>query len=771
MRYCKKLLAICLAVAMIFTVVGVAPVSAEAANSLKTTSISSAKETAGTTVSIKWEKVGSSKGYIVYRKTGKNGKYKKLTTIKKYSTVMYVDKTTKANTTYYYAIMTYKGNKKSVLSNAKGIKTSGNPVMGTFYCDATTVLENQNQNITFTVQVNNYNRVKSNSIALYGKNSTVVGYLNDNGKNGDEKKNDGIFSLTIDVSGSNGEKQEYYAKLGSKNSNSLDIYFFDNVTEDDVDIYETTSQVLETVNTDLIINGYVDDKNVEELISEVYKQAQILLNDGTAIEVYRGDTSVEVLYSSGIHYIYEAPMENKDAGGSATAMSILTFQPAISQYENDGRDDETLELDSLCTDGIAKSITSDTDFANYTWTYNLDNENVSLNSVKVFSDNQIIIWHGHGLEPSEVNGKVYVVTGDKANALEELNAFITRGICTVNGGYLAFNSSYMAEHVSSMNNSMIYFATCYSAEDSSWGNFFISKGASTYVGNINSIYTKYNCHIMQTVFQKMLVFNKETGYRYTVGEALSYAKAIYGNNDGSKVNAGYTSIYGDKNYRLLDDSNATLSLSESSLSIKNGKSSTIVAKTNISTSNLIWKSSDTSVAAISISNDGATITITGKKAGTATISCTAGSIINKCKIMVKNDNVITKLSTGEYDTWWTNTHEKTFSYGNGTNYPASYIVKISDGNLVVEGALATWNSSGEMNSKFKEYTTYKIPIASNCRLNYADESLSTFTGISRIKSHVNHWFNASVYEGVTFGSLRLAFYVQGGKVTGITLFP
>ena len=58
---------------------------------------------------IKWNKSNDATGYYIYRSTAKNGRYKKIATIKKNKTVKYVDKKSlKSNRTYYYKVVAYK---------------------------------------------------------------------------------------------------------------------------------------------------------------------------------------------------------------------------------------------------------------------------------------------------------------------------------------------------------------------------------------------------------------------------------------------------------------------------------------------------------------------------------------------------------------------------------------------------------------------------------------------------------------------------------------
>ncbi len=78
-----------------------------------------------TAVKIKWKKVGGASGYVVYRAASENGKYKKIATIKKKSTVSYSDEKYSYG---YYKVKAYRQiNKKKYhgyTSAAKGLAKS-----------------------------------------------------------------------------------------------------------------------------------------------------------------------------------------------------------------------------------------------------------------------------------------------------------------------------------------------------------------------------------------------------------------------------------------------------------------------------------------------------------------------------------------------------------------------------------------------------------------------------------------------------------------------
>ena len=65
-------------------------------------------------VTLKWKKNSKATGYEIYRATKKNGKYKKIRTIKKASAATFTDSKVKKGKTYYYKVRAYKtvkGNK------------------------------------------------------------------------------------------------------------------------------------------------------------------------------------------------------------------------------------------------------------------------------------------------------------------------------------------------------------------------------------------------------------------------------------------------------------------------------------------------------------------------------------------------------------------------------------------------------------------------------------------------------------------------------------
>lgn len=83
-----------------------------------------AKNTAKKTATVSWKKVKGASGYVVYRATKKNGKYKAVKTISKGSTVKYVNKKLTKKKTYYYKVRAFKKSGKKVVYGAYSNKVS-----------------------------------------------------------------------------------------------------------------------------------------------------------------------------------------------------------------------------------------------------------------------------------------------------------------------------------------------------------------------------------------------------------------------------------------------------------------------------------------------------------------------------------------------------------------------------------------------------------------------------------------------------------------------
>ena len=80
-----------------------------------------AKQKTQTSITLSWEKVKGADGYEIYRKTGKDGEYKKIKTITSGKTVTYKNTGLTVGKKYYYKVRAYDGSTKGKYSTSKSV--------------------------------------------------------------------------------------------------------------------------------------------------------------------------------------------------------------------------------------------------------------------------------------------------------------------------------------------------------------------------------------------------------------------------------------------------------------------------------------------------------------------------------------------------------------------------------------------------------------------------------------------------------------------------
>ncbi len=120
----KKYIALFLSLALLFGTLALPAEAATDSFTKKTPSVT-VKATSYNSAKVSFKKVSGAKGYIIYRKTSKSGKSKKLATVKSLS---YVNKSLNCGSTYYYRVRAYKKTcKKLSTQNIPPGKVSNSP--------------------------------------------------------------------------------------------------------------------------------------------------------------------------------------------------------------------------------------------------------------------------------------------------------------------------------------------------------------------------------------------------------------------------------------------------------------------------------------------------------------------------------------------------------------------------------------------------------------------------------------------------------------------
>ncbi|MBP3268474.1 MAG: hypothetical protein J6M07_09190, partial [Ruminococcus sp.] len=111
------------------------------------------------------------------------------------------------------AILTFYA--KSSVDNGGSV---GTVELSNFKASVWDIYINTEENVKFTVDVTADEKLAEKELALYDDSDNLVAYMNDDGKNGDEKANDGVYSAEKLLSADAPVNIDYYAAVDNVKS-------------------------------------------------------------------------------------------------------------------------------------------------------------------------------------------------------------------------------------------------------------------------------------------------------------------------------------------------------------------------------------------------------------------------------------------------------------------------------------------------------------------------------------------------------------------------
>lgn len=332
----------------------------------------------------------------------------------------------------------------------------------------------------------------------------------------------------------------------------------------DVEQYFNVTNLIEDVADNYLnSDGYVGRDDVGDLSNAIISQVRRCMNEGTISEYSVEDSCVWMQLASGIQYVYVFPLAEVSSNGSTQSIQILTYEPFSQWWETMRPSTKQGKNGELATDDVGVDL--NIKFENYYFNQNFDDQSVTLDSIQKFSDNQIILWDGHG--GFDAHNHSYLAIGERLNEREFLlnpvyyvqNLKYTadylsgRILCTSMDDRLAVGSKFFEKYISSMNNSFVYLGACETAKDNTLANVFLNKGAVAVVGNSDTVLTDYTQAMQREICTRMMEVNPSTGRYYTLKEALDYAKTIHGQDDGYGAEVQIFGGSDAENYRFSDE--------------------------------------------------------------------------------------------------------------------------------------------------------------------------------------------------------------------------
>lgn len=281
-------------------------------------------------------------------------------------------------------------------------------------------------------------------------------------------------------------------------------------------------------------NGVVEEGDVYSYLWEAKEKLRELYESGDIADYKEGKNCIEITLNSGVTYILSPEIKDCDAGGSDMKIQVATYQPCLSGQIKDKVPVRYLDKVDEGAQLVADQLDQYEFYRDGSELDNdLDNEEVSLESILRFQNYNLVMWHGHGGYSEDLGS--FMVVGVKATRrnskkyMKELKA--GRLVCT-SSGHFAITSAFIEKYIpdGALKNSIIYLGTCSSGEDDRLPQSFLDKGAMAVYANSGTIYTKYNLSMIYSVAQGLTKQSGNDRY-YTTEEALEYAKEKNGSYD------------------------------------------------------------------------------------------------------------------------------------------------------------------------------------------------------------------------------------------------
>jgi len=260
---------------------------------------------------------------------------------------------------------------------------------------------------------------------------------------------------------------------------------------------------------------YMNEQDVPDAVNEVAQLAENWKKDGKVSTVSKHDSYVYIEFSNGIKYFFAPSSPVTSAVGSNTHVSVYSMQPAKTEFA--ARNNETRIADDNATDVSAKKI--DDAYSNYSWDYNLDDKQITLQQVANLGRNEVVLWNGHGGWYEECGPTLML-----SETINDIHYFGDNIYYIANQGNYLVTPAFVDAYVGDLSNTFLYLSTCQGLRDNRLAESFRRKGAAAIVGNTDVITTIYTSNMMSAVVDGLIAGNN-------LDSAMASAKSIFGAQD------------------------------------------------------------------------------------------------------------------------------------------------------------------------------------------------------------------------------------------------
>ena len=329
------------------------------------------------------------------------------------------------------------------------------------------------------------------------------------------------------------------------------------IKKDDFNSYiKYDNQFLEKESKYLNDDGYVTREDIPQLLDEVEDIVKSGQTKGIIKEYTRENDNIYVEFSSGIKYLFipfdEENLSNGNGGKILTVepeensyavreTKIMTFIDKYCnslEYVGDYSIDGNAILIKKAFDGLYEYDSIASKLGSVTHKYALTNNEVTIDSIKKWAENKIIIFEGHGGYTSRLHSCLQTNEGfvgfeefsKYIDDIEKDNIVITSfpqigetGISYSPIRKYCITSKFIDNYVGKMDNSLIFLGACSSVKDEVLAQALLDKGAAVVLGYNEDTSMQYEMMTRSMFFYNLTKKNEYNTYS-TVAGAVEYAK-------------------------------------------------------------------------------------------------------------------------------------------------------------------------------------------------------------------------------------------------------
>ena len=484
---------------------------------------------------------------------------------------------------------------------------SGTVELSNFKASVWDIYINTEETVKFTVDVTADEKLAEKELALYDDSDNLVAYMNDDGKNGDEKANDGVYSVDVELSSAETEIVNYYASNGKEKSNTRKISFYRNLTTDDLKgfyniISTITPMSFEDAceyikNSDEIKTYDIDEKSqtigyksiygfssIWEPISDSEDRKYLCGTGAIAIPDEKMITDEYAPYGYIPSDIYDQAMLKIRGYGTHPVDHKNNNVALLDQAKVTGN---CSKMANLIVQAVNSQSSETEEEIRNSHLYVMDGDEINTyEALKHLEDYSTVIFDAHGT--GLTNNAEYIMTGTTLNFGEAINLLntimypvidpikkdfvfnddVSRDVFADNiivappqdtedfsdityKWEISVGSGFFDKYYSEgdLNGSIWILGDCRSMAHDDIADVLLSKGAETVVGYSDIVWSIYRDNTMFEMLINSMILSGDT-----IGNGIEEAKRIFGETDPFKevkhLNT-HIRIKGNRDYRYI----------------------------------------------------------------------------------------------------------------------------------------------------------------------------------------------------------------------------